>query len=239
MGIWSKVRIVLRRHAWSIALIAVFLSLLYHFRAYAQVDCGQVQSWIQSWGPWASLYFFGLYVLATLGFFPGILLSLVAGLAFGLIWGTFLVTSGATVGSVIIFLIARYFFKGQVEKRLAKKIWFQTFRQRAIDDGFFYILFVRLVPLFPFGGINLASGLLPLRLRDYFFGSFFGMIPGSFAYVYLGRAGCQVIQPFLHGEYSLGSISPEDRYSFAGALLLLIALSALPLLVRRRQKRPL
>lgn len=225
---WRKISVVL-------LIIAVFGSLLYYFRDYAKVDCGRVEQWIRDWGFWGPCYFCGLYVLATLGFMPGLLLSLVAGVAFGPLLGTALVTLGATIGSTIIFLLARYLLRDRVETMMASAAWFQNFKQKVAADGFHYMVFVRLVPLFPFGGINLASGVLPLSLAQYFFGSLLGMIPGSFAYVYLGKAGCDVVQPLLRGEWSLGSVPKDQIVAFGGALLLLIALSLLPLIVKHRR----
>ncbi len=203
------------------------------------IDCAQLKEGILAWGPWAPLYLCMLYVLATLGFFPGIVLTLASGMTFGLVGGTLIVLVGATIGSVLAFLIARFFLRDSVEKHLKSKAWFQKFANNVEKDGFNYILFVRLVPLFPFTGINFASGILPIKLKHYLYGSFFGMAPGTFAYVYLGEAGCKLIDPILGGTFEISSIPMDLLFKMGLAIAFLAFLAGLPLILKYRQKKGL
>lgn len=201
------------------------------------LECSRLQTWIVTWGPWAPFYFFLLYVAATLGLLPGVVLTLAAGMVFGVWAGTLLVLAGATVGAMLAFLIARFLMRDTIEVYLRRQSWFPRFAERLAAKGFAYILFARLVPIFPFTGLNFASGVLPIRWQHYLFGSVLGMIPGTFAYVYLGESGCKLIDPLLHGDFSLGSIPPEARRNALLSLALLAGLTMLPLFMGRGPRK--
>lgn len=195
-----------------------------------QLECSQLQGWILGWGTWAPLYFILLYVAATVGLFPGVVLTLAAGMVFGVWWGTLLVLTGATAGAMLAFLLARYLLRSLIEQRLQRQAWFPKFAANLESKGFRYILFARLVPLFPFTGLNLASGVLPIRWDHYLLGSGLGMFPGTFAYVYLGESGCKLIDPLVRGDFRLSSIPPEVRNNALLAIVLFAIMTTGPLL---------
>ena len=104
-------------------------------------------------------------------------------------------------------------------------------------NGFNFVIFVRLVPLFPFNGLNYACGLVPLKMKDYILGSMIGMLPGTFAYVYLGATGCQLIDSVIQGKTSFAEFPAEVRNSLLIAILLLAFLSVLPILLKKIRKK--
>ncbi len=146
----------------------------------------RIRDFILSFGIWSAVVYFFLYVLAPLFLLPASLLSLAGGLAFGPLWGTVLTLVGATAGASLAFLLARKMGRDFVGKLFKGKL--KSMDARVEKHGFTFMLFFRLVPIFPFGGLNYACGLSKMKFRDYFFGTLIGMVPGTFAYVYLGSS---------------------------------------------------
>ena len=169
--------------------------------------------------------FVGVYVAQTALSLPGAaILSLCAGAVFGLWQGLLLVVLSAAVGAVLAFLFTRYLFRDAVLARVGPRL--ERLNRELEREGFGYLLFLRLVPLFPFFLINLGAGVTALPLRTFFFGTLLGIIPGSFVYVNAGAS--------LATIHSVGEIaSPRVIGSFA--LLGLFAL--VPLLYRKVKGR--
>ena len=132
----------------------------------------------------APVVFVLVYALLTVLLIPGGVRSLVAGALFGPIWGTVVTVIGATIGATVAFLIARSLGRAQVERITGSRI--ARIDRWITDRGLGAVLFVRLVPLFPFNTVNYAAGLTGLRLRTFAFGTLIGMTPGTAAYVGLG-----------------------------------------------------
>lgn len=218
--------------------VAVLSGLIFALRNFSIPDCATIQKQIEDAGTMAPVVFFLLYVVSTVAFIPGLVVTMLAGLAFGSIWGTVLVSISSTTGATLAFLAARYIAKEPVEGFLSKQSWFKKFKDGVQANGFNYVLFVRLVPLFPFNGLNYACGLTPLKLRDYVLGSMIGMLPGTFAYVYLGETGCKLIDPVIQGKFSLKDFPPDVRNSLLIAIALLATLAVLPLIIKKFKKTP-
>jgi uncharacterized membrane protein YdjX (TVP38/TMEM64 family) len=134
------------------------------------------------------LAFFGfllLYALAVAISIPGgSFLTLVAGFLFGTLPATACVVLGATLGAVAIFLACRSAFASFFEARAGTAL-------RRMEEGFrrdalSYLLFLRLVPLFPFWLVNIVPALLGVSLRSYTLATFLGIIPGTFIFASLG-----------------------------------------------------
>lgn len=132
----------------------------------------------------APVVFVLLYALLTVLLIPGGVRSLVAGALFGPVWGTVVTVIGATLGATIAFLIARSVGRAHVERITGSRI--ARIDRWITDRGLGAVLFVRLVPLFPFNTVNYAAGLTGLRLRTFAVGTLFGITPGTAAYVGLG-----------------------------------------------------
>ena len=178
-------------------------------------------------GPWAPVLFVGLYALATVLFFPGSILTVAGGALFGPIWGTLWNLIGATLGATLAFAIARYVASYWVAERAGERLARLT---RGVDEeGWRFVAFVRLVPLFPFSLANYAFGVTRIRLGEYVLASFVCMAPGALAYTYLGYAGREAVS----GES--GAI-----HKALLALALLAAIAFLPRLIRRvRRSHPI
>lgn len=131
--------------------------------------------------------FMAIYIIQTALALPGAaILSLSAGAVFGPFLGTLYAVSAASVGAVLSFLVTRYLLRDLVVTRFGSKL--EPINQELEQRGINYLLFLRLVPLFPFFLINLAAGLTRLRLSTFALGTFLGIIPGGFVYVNAGAS---------------------------------------------------
>jgi uncharacterized membrane protein YdjX (TVP38/TMEM64 family) len=145
-------------------------------------------TWVADLGWWGVLAFVGIYVIATIAFLPGSVLTLGAGVLFGPLWGSVLVFCSATAGAIAAFWMGRHFVRGWVEGKLvAGNANFAALDRAVAQDGFKIVLLTRLSPLFPFNALNYLYGLTGVRLRDYAIASV-GMLPGTVMYVYLGAS---------------------------------------------------
>lgn len=148
------------------------------------------------------------------------LLSLTTGFLFGLWVGTAIIFFSATLGATLAFLAARYVFAEAVSRRMgtmANKLMSEFHR-----NDFNYLLFLRLVPLFPFWLINLATAFTPIKVQTYVAATAIGIIPGAFVFTNLGQ--------------SLGRIdSPDQLLSFKtiSALILLGIFALIPVFVKK------
>ena len=143
-------------------------------------------------GSAAPVIFMTIYALGTVLFLPGSVLTLAGGALFGPVLGTFYNLTGATLGAVLAFLVARYLASDWVERKAGGRL--KQIMEGVESEGWRFVAFVRLVPLFPFNLLNYALGLTRIRLSHYTIASFFCMAPGALAYTYLGYAGREAFQ---------------------------------------------
>jgi uncharacterized membrane protein YdjX (TVP38/TMEM64 family) len=169
--------------------------------------------------------FITAYIVQTALSLPGAaILSLAAGAIFGALMGALYVNIGATIGASLAFLVARYLFHDVIQKKFGSKL--ERINRELETRGFNYLLFLRLVPVFPFFLINLGAGLTKMSLRTFFFGTMVGIIPGSFVFCNAGAS--------LATINSLSEVaSPRVLVSFA--LLGLFAL--VPVLYQKLRKK--
>jgi uncharacterized membrane protein YdjX (TVP38/TMEM64 family) len=142
-------------------------------------------AWVDGLGTAGAIAFIGIYALATVAFFPGSILTLGAGVLFGVVMGSIYVFIGATLGAIAAFLVGRYIARSWVAKKIEGNSKFETIDQAVGREGFKIVLLTRLSPIFPFNLLNYAYGVTGVSLKDYAIASV-GMIPGTIMYVYIG-----------------------------------------------------
>ena len=131
--------------------------------------------------------FMAIYIIQTALSLPGAaILSLSAGAVFGTAMGTVYAVIAATAGATLAFLVTRYLLHDAVQRKFGSRL--ETLNRELEARGLNYLLFLRLVPLFPFFLINLAAGLTRLPLRTFVIGTLVGIIPGGFVYVNAGAS---------------------------------------------------
>ena len=179
--------------------------------------------------------FFLAYALATAFSFPAAsVLTIVAGLFFGWLAAGIVVAFAATLGATALFLAARSAFGDVLHRRLGDRV------ARLADgfekDAFGYLLVLRLAPIFPFWVINIAPALFSVPVRTYVAATFIGILPGTFAYAYLGTGLDSVLAAARESgrEVLIGDlVTPEITIAFA--LLALVA--AIPTAVKAFRNR--
>jgi len=142
--------------------------------------------WINSLGPSGPLLFIGIYILACVLFIPGSILTLGAGIIFGIVKGSIIVSISATLGATCAFLAGRYLARDWVAQKIEGNPKFRAIDEAVAKEGWKIVGLVRLSPIFPFNLLNYAFGLTRVSLRHYFLASWIGMLPGTVMYVYIG-----------------------------------------------------
>jgi len=142
-------------------------------------------NWINNLGPLAAIVFMVIYMVATVLFVPASILTLGAGVVFGVIKGSLYVYIAASIGASLAFLVGRYIARGWVEKQIEGNQRFKAIDQAVAEEGMKIVLLTRLSPIFPFNLLNYAYGLTKVTFRDYVVGTL-GILPGTIMFVYVG-----------------------------------------------------
>ncbi|TRN26133.1 TVP38/TMEM64 family protein [Vibrio furnissii] len=193
-------------------LIAVIVALATTFGQYLTLDNAKAQQalladYIDQHVVTAALIYFLSYVFITAFSIPGAAVVTLLGAAlFGFWLSLLLVSFASTIGATLAFLSSRYLLKEWVQTRFGDKL--HAVNQGMARDGAFYLLSLRLIPVFPFFLINLLMGLSPIALMRYYWVSQLGMLPGTAVYI---NAGTQLAQI----DSLSGIISPAVLLSFA------------------------
>jgi uncharacterized membrane protein YdjX (TVP38/TMEM64 family) len=169
------------------------------------------------------LVFIAAYVLVVALSIPGAMwLSIAGGFFFGVVFATIYINIGATIGATILFLAARFFLGEMIQNKYGDKL--SKFNREVEANGSNYLITLRLIPVFPFWMINLFAGVTRIKPRTFIWTTSLGIIPGSLVYAYAGYA---------INDIGAGGIPKNVIF----ALLLLAALSAVPLVVKKIRAR--
>ena len=174
-----------------IAILLIAIALLVVLGRQAGGYIQDFARWLDGLGPWGPVVFIAGYVVATVAFIPGSVLTLAAGALFGLTRGVLFVFVAATLGASAAFLVARYVARGAIEKKLQGNERFAEIDRAIGEQGRKIVLLLRLSPVFPFNLLNYGLGLTRVRFIDYVIASI-GMLPGTVLYVYYGKVGGDV-----------------------------------------------
>jgi uncharacterized membrane protein YdjX (TVP38/TMEM64 family)/rhodanese-related sulfurtransferase len=191
-----------------------------------QLDAAVLETWVKDAGNAGPIVFMLIYIIGTVFFLPGSVLTLAGGALFGPVWGTFYNLTGATIGAAISFIIARYLLSDWVEQKTGGRL--KQLKDGVEGEGWRFVAFVRLVPLFPFNLLNYALGLTRIKFSHYVITSYITMLPGAIAYTYLGYIG---------KEAATGGQGLIQKSMLALALLALVAF--LPRLIGALRKGPM
>jgi uncharacterized membrane protein YdjX (TVP38/TMEM64 family)/rhodanese-related sulfurtransferase len=205
-----------------VLLAGIVAAVLYRDR----FDVAALESWLQQAGVVAPLLFMLAYALAAVLFLPGSVMTLAGGALFGPLMGTFYNLTGATLGAALAFLVSRYLASDWVAQRTGGRL--KQLIKGVEGEGWRFVAFVRLVPLFPFNLLNYALGLTRIRFLHYLLATWICMLPGAFAYTWLGYAGREAIA---------GGEGLVQKGLLALALLAVVAF--LPRLIGQLRKRPM
>lgn len=144
----------------------------------------------------ASFILIGLKIISAVLGLPGTPLTLLSGSLFGKLIGTIIALIGNTIGAACAFLLSRYVFRDYVEKNILPKYpKIKEYDKKLQQKGFSTVVALRLIPLFPFNALNFLFGVTSVPFKQYVVGSFIGMIPGTFIFVYFGQS-LRMLSPF-------------------------------------------
>ena len=206
---------------WLILALAAGAALLLSHHEHFEAEA--LAAWMDAAGPAGPLLFMAVYALTTVLLLPGAILTLAGGALFGPFWGTLFNLTGSTSGAGLAFLIARYLAADWVQAR--NRGLLERLVRGVEAEGWRFVAFVRLVPLFPFFLMNYALGVTRIRFLPYLLTTAICMAPPAFAFTWLGYAG---------REAAVGGEGLVHKVIIA--LALLAALAFLPRLVRRWRK---
>lgn len=145
----------------------------------------------ESFGAWAPAAYVVAYIVAGLLFVPATPLTLAGGVLFGTVEGTLYALAAAVLSSAVAFLAARHIGNDWVRARAGPHL--TRLVEGADAEGWRFVAFVRLVPIFHFSLLNYALGLTGIGFRVYLLTTAICMVPGTLAYAYVGGAGAQAI----------------------------------------------
>ena len=181
------------KHWLLLIFLIVVLSLFFYFHLYRYLSFENLKAhreillnWSQQHFVLVILGFISIYTLVVACSIPGAtFLTLTGGFLFGPLLGTVLVIVSATLGALIVFMAVELALRDWVEKKASH--WLKAMEQGFQKNAFSYLLFLRLVPLFPFWLVNIVPALLGVSKRTFLLATLIGIIPGSFVYVLVGN----------------------------------------------------
>ena len=160
--------------------------------------------WTQGLGLWGPVFVVAFYILASVLFLPGSILTLGAGFLFKVVGGTITVSIGSTLGACAAFWVGRTVARNWIAAKVAENKKFTAIDEAVAEQGFKIVLLTRLSPVFPFNLLNYAFGLTKIEFWKYALASWIGMIPGTIMYVYFG-AGLRSLAAVAAGEVEKGA----------------------------------
>lgn len=183
-----------------------------------------VEAWLARLGLWGHLVFVLIWLVWPALFLPGAPLTLAGGALFGPLLGTVYTSIGSVSGATLAFLLARYLAGDWVARRTGGTL--ARVKAGVEEEGWRFVAFTRLVPLFPFNVLNYAFGVTAVPLRTFVFTSWLCMLPGTAGYAYIGYAAREAV------------VGGEDlvRKGLI-AISVFAALALLPIMIRRLRKQ--
>lgn len=194
-----------------------------------------LRAYVEAHVLWSAALFLVVYILAVAFSFPAAsILTVFGGFLFGWLLGGALVAAGATIGASLLFLATRSAFGGFLHHRV--KGVMKTLADGFRENAFGYLFAIRLAPVFPFFVVNIAAALFDISLGRFVAATFLGILPGTFAYAYLGQGVDSVLlaaQASGHEAQLSDLVTPEITLAF----FVLAAFAFLPTLVKLIRKR--
>jgi uncharacterized membrane protein YdjX (TVP38/TMEM64 family) len=214
-----------------LALVGFFASGLNHYFTLDTLRENQaaLKEWVHDNKPVAVAAFIATYVVVAAASLPvGAVLSIAGGFLFGSVFGAAWIVAGATIGSAILFVIARTALGDPLRKRFSAQI--KPMEEGFRRNAFSYLLILRLVPLFPFWLVNLAPAFLGVSIPTFIITTAIGLIPGAFVFASIGNGLNALFEAGQQPDLSLSALiaRPDFYIPIAG----LVILSLIPVVYR-------
>ncbi len=187
--------------------------------------------WVKASGVWGIMAFAVIYILATVLFLPGSILTLGAGFIYGPYWGTLLVSPVSVLAAFIAFSLARGKLRPWVMAKVGGNKNFIAVDQAVGDQGFKIVMLLRLSPLFPFNFLNYMLGLTGVKAKSYVLASFIGMLPATFLYTYLGSLVLSITE--LANAPKQGAEDAQNIFMWIGFAVTVMVTTYVTIISRR------
>ncbi len=205
-----------------IALIVAILVVAFLLRDYLNIE--SLTNFIQSaqQNTFAPFIFIAVYAIAVTFAVPGSALTIISGTIFGFWWGLVLTIIGSNLGCHLSYFVAKFLGKDVITKLFKDGSFIKNATEKAQKNSFVFMMYARLIPLFPFTAVNYLSGVLNIKYTSYTIATLFGMLPGSAVYVYLG--------------YTAGNIQ-DNPLGLVVSISVLVLFTVVMTLVSKLQKK--
>ncbi len=187
-----------------ILVVVVIVVLLFVFRDYLNIDTLLALLETIRNHPLAPAIFVAVYAIAVTVAVPASALTLLAGSLFGFWGGLLWVTLGANLGCHLSYFVAKFLGRDAITKMIKSGSFIENAQKQAEQNGFVFMMYARLIPLFPFIAVNYLSGIIGIRYKDYAIATLIGMLPGSAVYIHLGHSATNISENPLGLIVSIG-----------------------------------
>ena len=169
----------------SILIVAVIAAGFY-FNIWSYLQPELIKTYLESFGVWMIIAYCLLYVVAVFIPHAGTFMTVVGGLLFAPLFGTALVITLSSLGSVLPFLIAKKFGRERVKAKI-EKTKYKKYLDKTDRNSFMFVLYMRLTPIIPYELQNYIAGLVNISTGKFILATFIGLLPGTFGLIYLGN----------------------------------------------------
>jgi uncharacterized membrane protein YdjX (TVP38/TMEM64 family) len=180
----------------------------------------------ENFGLTALLYFTAYIAITALSIPGAVIVTLLGGAIFGVLWGTLIVSFASSIGATLAFLVSRLLLRDWVQSKFGH--YLAPINRGVEKDGSFYLFSIRMVPLFPFFIVNLLMGLTPIGVGSFYIVSQVGMLVGTAVYVNAGSELAQITS-------LSGLVSPSVILSFVLLGLFPLAAKFIVGLIKRKK----
>jgi len=167
----------------------IFVALHVNIRELIQ----NVIEFIRTLGLWGFFVYLVLFIAAPLLLFPFAVIALAGGVLFGFAGGWAAISASSTISALLSFLLGRYFFRDAVHGLVNKNPRYKAIDEAVKKEGWRIVAIARIMPLFPFGPLNMFLGSTKITLREFFIATWVFMMPGCVLHAYLGAVGRQLV----------------------------------------------
>lgn len=179
----------------SAAVVALVVTVVVLWLTLPVPTVDEIRDMVAAFGVWGGLVFVAGYGVASLIPIPKSVVSIAAGLVWGLGYGVLLVTAASMLGATLAFFIGRGLGQDLLRRVMGDHL--RRADEALSDNGLRALIVLRLIPVLPFTVINYSAGLTRVSRRDYALGTLIGTIPGTVVFVAIGAYGFHLGWPFF------------------------------------------
>lgn len=191
--------------ASSVLVLAIITSV--YFQVWQYINPEVLETYLEGFGIWTPIVYCAIYLVAVFIPYAGTTMTIVGGLLFPPLFGTALVITISSLGSVLPFLVSKKFGRKYIKAKI-EKTKYKKYLDHTDKNSFMYVLYMRLLPLIPYELQNYIIGFVDISITKFIIVTFIGLLPGTFTLIYLGHtiSDVQPIKLVILGILSLFAI---------------------------------